>query len=140
MDEVALRFLPAAGTRAVLIADYNAKPPNSGYLAHDLQFSAYAYASTRREFWATFADGDQLFGRVSEYPRWGEWVALAVPKRMDAGPRTQLHDNAVDQIADSLAMGIYPPTISGDVCNYCEYCAPAACPTAPSRARSVTGP
>lgn len=114
------------GGWVVKVVDYksNNKVPTYDYLAEDLQFSAYAYATTRPEFWATIG-GDVAWQRYRDLPRYGEWVQLTGPKRMDAGIREQRHYNriamAVDAMAESVAMRIFVPNISGESCRYCEY-------------------
>lgn len=110
------------------ISDYktNNKTPTYDYLAEDLQFSAYSYASLQPEFWANIG-GHAAWERYKDLPRYGEWVQLggAVPKRMDAGIREQRHYNrivmAVDALAESVAMRIFVPNISGESCRYCEF-------------------
>lgn len=114
------------GGYVVKIQDYKSdkKTPTYGYLEEDLQFSAYAYASLQREFW-TGIGGDEAWLRYKDLPRYGEWVQLSGPKRMDAGIRTQRHYNrlimAVNALAESVAMRIFVPNISGESCRYCEF-------------------
>lgn len=107
-----------------------AKTPTYGYLEEDLQFTAYAYASTRPEFWEPLIPGDpargiELWEKYAGYARYGEWVQLVDSKRMDAGIRTQRHYNrltmAVNAMADSIAMRIFVPNISGESCRFCDY-------------------
>lgn len=126
-DKVAVRYMPKLNRRVLLISDYktNNKTPTYDYLAEDLQFTAYGYASTRREFWTGIPNGEQLFAEFADVPRWGEWVALTSPKRMDAGERTQQQYNrliyAVNALAESVAMRIFVPNISGESCRYCDF-------------------
>lgn len=122
-----------AGGQVVKIVDFksNKKVPTYDYLAEDLQFSAYGYASTQREFWTNLG-GDAAWERFKDYERHGEWIQLIGMKRMDAGIRTQRHYNrvemAVNAIADSVAMQIFVPTISGESCRYCEFRKPCGLP------------
>jgi len=126
-DKVALRYLPKANTRAVLISDYKTgrKEPTYDYLNDDIQFTAYSYASTQPEFWAGIQNGAALFEELADAPRSTEWVHLRTPKRKDAGEREQYHYNrlimAVNEMARSVAAGIFVPTISGESCRYCEF-------------------
>lgn len=121
------------GGQVLKISDYktNNKTPTYDYLAEDLQFSAYAYATTQREFWTNIG-GDAAWQKYLDLPRYGEWVQLATPKRMDAGIREQRHYNrivmAVNALADSVAMRIFVPTISGESCRFCEYRKPCGLP------------
>lgn len=121
------------GGQVLRISDYktNNKVPTYNYLAEDLQFSAYAYATTRPEFWANLG-GQAAYERYQDLPRYGEWVQLTGPKRMDAGIREQRHYNriemAVNGLADSVAMRIFVPNISGETCRYCEFRSPCGLP------------
>lgn len=136
VDKLALRFVPKLDSYVLLVSDYktNRKPPTYDYLAEDLQFSAYTYATTRPEFWAGLPGGRglDLMAQYRDLPRWGEWVQLTGPKRMDAGERTQRHFNrvamAVNEIARSVAHNIFVPTISGDSCRYCPFRKPCGLP------------
>jgi hypothetical protein len=126
VDKLAIRTRPD-GERVLLISDYktNAKLPTYFWLEDNLQFTAYAYASTQPEFWAGMPDGEQIFEYMKDFRRFGEWVALDGPKRMDAGVRDQVQYNrltyAVNALAESVAMRIFVPNISGDTCRYCEF-------------------
>lgn len=125
VDKLTVRYHAKTDEWIVLISDYktNARLPTYGYLEEDIQFSAYAYASLQEEFWKNLPPG--LWEKYRDLPRRGEWVALVEGKRMDAGPRTQRHFNrleiAVNAIAESVAMRIFVPNISGENCRYCEF-------------------
>jgi hypothetical protein len=127
VDKLAIRFVPKINRRVVLCSDYksNNKTPTYDYLAEDLQFTAYSYATTQPEFWTGIPNGAELFAELKDFPRHGEWVQLKGPKRMDAGERIERHYNrltyAVNGIADSVAMRIFVPTISGESCRYCDF-------------------
>jgi hypothetical protein len=130
-DKIELRFRAelngGAGGWVIQISDYktNKKTPTYDYLAEDLQFSAYGYASLQPEFWTPEIGGLEAYERFKDLPRYGEWVQLTGPKRMDAGIRETRHYNrvimAVNAYAESLAMRIFVPTISGESCRYCEF-------------------
>lgn len=137
VDKIEISFKATAyegrGGPVVKVVDFKTdkKQPTYDYLAEDLQFSAYAYATTQREFWANLG-GDDAWRRYLGYERHGEWIQLSGPKRMDAGIREQRHFNriamAVDALADSVAMRIFVPTISGETCRYCEFRKPCGLP------------
>lgn len=136
LDKLVIRYRAKDDTYVVLVSDYksNNKVPTYGYLEEDLQFSAYCYATTRPEFWAGLPGGRglELFEQYKLLPRYGEWVQLTETKRMDAGIREQRHYNrvamAVDALAESVAMRVFVPTISGESCRYCEYRKPCGLP------------
>lgn len=127
IDKLAIRQVPRLGRSVVLISDYktNSKTPTYEWLEDNLQFTAYSYATTRPEFWAGWPQGAAIQQKVADYPRYGEWVSLKGPKRLDAGERTQVQYNrltmAANALAESVAMRIFVPNISGDSCRYCEY-------------------
>lgn len=83
------------------------------------------YATTRPEFWANMPNGEHLFNDMKDLPRMGEWVSLRGPKRLDAGLRDQVQYNrlitAANAIAESVAMRIFVPTISGENCKFCDF-------------------
>lgn len=132
IDKLVVRYHAATGAWIVLISDYKtqAKTPTYDYLEEDLQFTAYAYASLCREFWEPMFPGDPAAGlalweKYRDLARHGEWVQLVTARRMDAGIREQRHYNrltmAVNAIAESIALRVFPPNISGASCRYCEW-------------------
>lgn len=132
IDKLTIRWSPKDDSWVILISDYktSAKTPTYGYLEEDLQFSAYAYATLRPEFWATMFPDDPerglaLYEKHKDLPRRGEWVQLVESKRMDAGLREERHFNrlimAVNAVADSIDLGIFPPNISGESCKFCDF-------------------
>lgn len=126
IDKLAVRQHPKHG-RVLLVSDYktNAKVPTYEWLEDNIQFTAYSYATTRPEFWANMPNGEHLFNDMKDLPRLGEWVSLKGPKRLDAGLRDQVQYNrlitAANAIADSVAMRIFVPTISGENCRWCDF-------------------
>jgi len=111
------------------IDDYktNKKRPTYDYLAEDLQFTAYGYATLQPEFWANLPGGRgmELMAQFADYPRYGQWIALTGPMQLEAGPREERHYNrlimACNAMAESIAMRIFVPNISGEACRYCEF-------------------
>lgn len=126
IDKLVLRTAKG-GPPSVVVSDYKtgSKAPTRDYLAHDIQFSAYCYATTQPEFWAGIPNGAQLYSDLIDAPREGEWVHLRSPKRIPAGPRLDYHYNrlryACDQIEQSIALGIFVPDLSGATCEFCEF-------------------
>lgn len=136
LDKLVIAFHPKTGAYVVKVVDYKTdrKTPKYDFLEEDLQFSAYCWATTQREFWEGLPGGrgPELFEQYKHLPRRGEWVQLTGPRIMDAGERVDRHyrrlSTAVDAISDSIAMGIYVPTISGETCRYCDYRGPCGLP------------
>lgn len=127
VDKLEIRYHAKINEWVVLISDYktNNKVPTYNYLQEDLQFSAYGYASLQPEFWTGIENGEALFEKYRNYRRFGEWVSLVQPKRMDAGERVERHYNrlimAVNAMAMSVGFRIFVPNITGETCRYCDY-------------------
>lgn len=127
IDKLALRYRPKSDDYAVLVSDLKTarKAPSYNYLRHDLQFSAYCYATTQPEMWTGIENGEEIYQQTLAHPREAEWVQLSYPQRKHAGERTQEDYNrlayAVDQMAMSIDMRIFVPNIGGDSCTFCDY-------------------
>lgn len=103
------------------------------YLRQNLQFTAYCYATTRPEFWTGWRGEDgfgeergmKLYERFKDCARRGTWINMRRFEFQDAGFRAQTdYDRfalAVSQIAESIKHDIFPLTISGEACTYCDY-------------------
>lgn len=112
---------------------------NSGvqpaYLRHDVQGSAYAYATTQRGFWMGNPEyhtdgfdaerGAELFARTQGAARKFWWINLNTFKWVDAGfrgPRDYERLRlAVQAVADSVQAEIFPLNLSGEVCQWCSF-------------------
>lgn len=126
VDKLVIRRVKG-GEDVLVVSDYKtgSKLPTREYLRHDVQFSAYAYATTQPEFWDGLPNGQKLWSDLQPARRFGEWVHMRPTRRVDCGERTAMHYNRVryacDAIAESIAMGIFPPTISGAACEFCDF-------------------
>lgn len=127
IDRLGLRHMPRVGAQVVLLSDLKTTrtAPTLEALSEDLQFSAYAYATTHPAFWDGIPNGAALAAQLMDAPRWGEWIHLVDVKRLDAGERTDRHYTrlamAVDALAASIEAGIYVPNISGQTCVWCDW-------------------
>lgn len=102
-------------------------------LRQNLQFTAYTYASTRPEFWTGHRGEDgfgqergmALYEQMQEWGRRGTWINLRKFKFEDAGWRGPIDYGrfalAVEQFAAMVRADIFPMTLSGEVCRYCDY-------------------
>lgn len=102
------------------------------FLRENTQFSAYSLATTQRDFWfgAGGEDGfgdmaQELWDKTQDSPRRGWWISTKSKKVMDAGWRGPEDYRrfiiAVEQIDASRKNDIYPLSISGENCHYCEF-------------------
>jgi CRISPR/Cas system-associated exonuclease Cas4 (RecB family) len=105
------------------------------YLRHDLQGTAYCYASEQPEFWignpAWNTDGfglergTDLLQRTDGAARRFTWIDLKALKYVDGGfrgPRDyERFRLAVQSIADAIQAEIFPLSISGEHCQHCPF-------------------
>ena len=117
---------------AVCIDDYKTGKEYK-YLRHNLQFTAYAYASLQPEFWLG-AQGEDGFGpergqalmeRFAEAGRRGTWINMRTFKFQDAGWRGEKDyarfTLAVEQLTASIKADIFPLSITGENCHFCPF-------------------
>jgi len=102
-------------------------------LRHNLQFTAYCYASTRPEFWTGFRGEDgfgqergmELYEAMKDWGRKGTWISLRKFKFEDAGWRGPIDYKrfalAVNQFAALVQADVFPLTLSGEVCKFCDF-------------------
>jgi hypothetical protein len=132
---VDLLELEKSGTGRTLlkVVDFkgNVREPNRTELALDIQFTVYAYAVSRPEFWLGTDDtpgidnGEWYWQTVvPTTPPRCIWYQLWNAKQIDAGPRTDLDFRRLyrlaDQIERSLDAGLAIPRI-GEACVFCDF-------------------
>lgn len=130
IDRLALRRLRTKPF--VSVEDYKTGKEYK-HLRQNLQFTAYCYATTRPEFWTGWngedgfgpETGTGLYQRFTSFARRGTWINMRTIKRQDAGWRGPADYArfalAVEQIVASWNADIYPLSISGETCTYCEF-------------------
>lgn len=103
------------------------------HLRHNVQFTVYAMASTRPEFWTGWRGeggfgperGQALYERFTQAPRRCTWVDLHKLKFTDAGWRGPLDYQrlvlAVETFAAATRAEIFPLSLSGETCQYCSF-------------------
>jgi|JI9StandDraft_1071089.scaffolds.fasta_scaffold18970_5 CRISPR/Cas system-associated exonuclease Cas4 (RecB family) len=124
------------GSNVLKIVDLKSgQRPNKSNLGYDIQFTAYMYAATQKEFWCGYDDekyigfenGEELYDRFKNHDIVGVWYDLRQPKNQEyaVGPRTakdvQRLNMAMDQIAKAIEHEVFVPNISGDSCGLCSY-------------------
>lgn len=127
IDKLSIRYHPKTNEHRVMVSDYKTgrRLPTYEYLRQNVQFTAYAYATTRREFWAGVEHGEHHFQELQGLGREGEWIHLVDPTIRYAGERTEQDFRrlawAVDHMAASIEMRIFPLSIDGDSCTFCSF-------------------
>lgn len=107
------------------------------YLKHNIQFSAYSYATTQQEFWTGWFDdalpdgfgeerGYALWKRLADAPRHGWWInVMGGPDWLDAGLREERDyarfKHSVDQYVRARRHQIFPLNIDGEICQFCPF-------------------
>lgn len=129
IDRLAARYYRRALTLAV--DDYKTGVPYT-YLRQNLQGTSYCYATTKREFWVGnkgedgFGEqrGEELFQRFAAAGRRFTWINLRTVKYEDGGWRGPDDYNrlalAVEQYAALIKAEVFPLSISGAVCRFCD--------------------
>lgn len=130
VDRLALRHY--LRRLCVCIDDYKTGKEQR-YLRHNIQFTGYCYATTKREFWVGYQGedgfgeqrGNELYERMADAGRRGTWINMRTFKMQDAGWRgPQDYERlrlAVDQFAAMYYADIFPLTINGEACQYCDF-------------------
>jgi hypothetical protein len=104
------------------------------YLRHNIQGTTYAYASTQPEFWLGWpeyhtegfgARGPELqerFARAARHFNWIDLKAMAVNDGGFRGERDyQRMKYAAQQVVNSIRAEIFPLTLVGEVCQWCDF-------------------
>lgn len=130
IDRLAVRYY--SGHPALCIDDWKTGK-DYAYLRQNLQFTGYCYATTRIEFWTGWNGeegfgperGQLLYDRFTGLSRRGTWINMKKIKFQDAGWRGPDDYTrfalAVDQVVASQKAEIFPLSLSGETCQFCEY-------------------
>jgi len=135
------------GKDLLCVEDYktNARRPNTGELALNIQFTVYLYATYQREFWLgngerfpAVVNGEWYWQTLGDVPRRGIWVQLwDGAKDMDAGTRDDKDFGRLyrlcEEIERAIKAEVFVPHI-GEACTLCDY-SDGPCPVeVPTRA------
>jgi hypothetical protein len=102
------------------------------FLRQNLQFTAYCLGTTLKEFWygnngqEGFGDlADELWTKTQGAPRRAWWISTKSREIMDAGWRAENDYTrfalATQQIMAMWRADMYPLSISGENCTYCQF-------------------
>jgi hypothetical protein len=96
------------------------------YLRYNVQFTTYCWASTQRAFWDGFGDlADARWQKLEPVARRGRWIDLKKVKYVDAGWRGNQDYlrlmAALREYVRACNADIYPLTLSGEACMYCDW-------------------
>lgn len=130
------------GESKLTITDWKSSgsQPRLDALYLNTQFTTYALASLKEEFWVGFDDGSgkypplpdgkNLFERFRNTERELIWYHLRKNKAIPAGPRDDQDflrlGRVCNEIARALEFEVFVPSISGNSCPWCDF--KDACP------------
>lgn len=101
------------------------------YLRHNMQFTAYSWASQQRPFWDGFDDPEDAWLKTKDWARRTTWVDMATVTRKDGGWRGP-QDYARLMVAlreyiKAVEADVYPLNLKGDVCTFCPFSRTGQC-------------
>lgn len=113
------------GKRQLEVWDFKTGSSVPEKLRFNVQFTAYAYATLRPEFWQHvpgFEDGITLF---NGWKRYGWWYHARTGKMYSAGYREGLDYQrlllAVEEMDNAINASVYPLDVYGTACGYCPF-------------------
>lgn len=113
------------GNRTIQVIDFKTGSYVPAKLKHNLQFTAYCYATTRKEFWENVPGHTDGFHEYASFRRTGLWFHARNTKGLNAGFRNEDAYRrlalAVDEMDRSINLGVFPLSYSGDTCGWCPY-------------------
>lgn len=123
------------GKEILKVVDYktNSRDPTKTDLALDVQFTAYAYAVSQKEFWTGMPgepefqgvpNGEWLWSTLQGVPTRCIWFSLWNGKQLDAGPRTDVDFGRLYRVCTEIQRAsdsqVFVPKI-GEACTYCDF-------------------
>lgn len=113
------------GQRKVEVVDFKTGSAVPEKLRHNIQFTAYCYATMRPEFWANIPNWGHGYVDFRGWKRQGWWYHARNHKMFNAGMREEEDYKrlllAVDEMSKAIDAGVYPLDISGESCGWCPY-------------------
>lgn len=115
------------GYKALEVVDFKTGSYVPQKLRHNIQFTAYCYATHRPEFWEQVPgyEGGVGYEYFQNYWRGGWWYHARNGKMFNAGKRGELDFKrlrlAVEAMAEADEKGVYPLDVSGENCGWCPY-------------------
>lgn len=113
------------GSRTIQVIDFKTGSYVPAKLKFNLQFTAYCYATTRREFWENIPGHEDGFEKYNSYRRTGLWFHARNTKGFNTGFRGPDDYRrlalAVDEMERAISLDVFPLTYWGDTCGWCPY-------------------
>lgn len=101
------------------------------YLRHNMQFTAYAWASLQRPFWDGFDDPEDAWSKTKDWARKTTWVDMATVTRKDGGWRGEQDYArlmvAMREYVKAVEHDVYPLNLRGDTCTFCPFSRTGQC-------------
>ena len=113
------------GQKRIEVIDFKTGSYVPKKLRHNIQFSAYCYATMRPELWENIPGFEDGYERFKGWKRSGWWYHARNNKMFNAGTRDVADYKrlrlAIEQLAGAVEHEVYPLDISGENCGWCPY-------------------
>ena len=113
------------GNRTIQVIDFKTGGHVPKKLSYNLQFTAYCYATTRREFWDNVPGHENGFEDYKSYRRTGLWFHARNTKGFNTGWRDEDDYRrlalACSEMGKAIDLGVYPLSYTGETCGFCPY-------------------
>jgi len=113
------------GQKRIEVIDFKTGSFVPRKLRHNIQFTAYCYATERPEFWENVPGFEDGYERFKGWKRAGWWYHARNNKMFNAGGRgTEDYRRlslAVGQLVEAVEKDVYPLDVSGENCGWCPY-------------------
>lgn len=113
------------GKQLVEVVDFKTGAFVPERLKYNIQFTAYCYASERREFWEHVPGWEHGYEEFAGWKRGGWWYHARNNKMFNAGfrgaPDYARLLLAVNEMDNAIQNDVYPLDYSGESCGWCAY-------------------
>lgn len=119
------RLVANRGKKTISAYDFKTGAAVPEKLRFNLQFTAYAYATTRPEFWQYVPGWEDGYERFRSWSRDGWWYHARRARFYNAGKRTEADYRrlilAADEMENAIEAGVFPLDVKGENCYYCPF-------------------
>ncbi len=113
------------GKKRLEIVDFKTGAAVPEKLRHNIQFTAYCYATERPEFWQYVPGHEDGFQEFAGWQRGGWWYHARNNKMFNAGNREAADYKklalAVEEMDNAVQANVFPLDIKGESCGYCAF-------------------
>ena len=112
-------------TKSISVIDFKTGSNVPRKLRFNLQFSAYCYATTRKEFWQFVPGFEDGYERFHGWSRDGWWYHARNGRFFNAGKRSDEDYRrvilAANEMENAIKANAFPLDVKGENCYYCPF-------------------